>query len=204
MKKILSVLLGLLLTFNTFVIGGCFSAANAAQVVRVAFVFDGKSPANNYFLENFKKSISASMDKGTQVQYPANLVFVGDWTEQGVKAQCDKALKSNATTVVALGYLTSKYYSNVKAKNKLVVTIDQYGLRDFGTGFFSPVDQFAKKIEMFHRLTKFNKVAILMNDSYYNTRKDWNSFIKKKYIYLLGCARSYLQHAGSLVTACGI
>lgn len=180
MKKILSVLLGLLLTFNTFVIGGCFSAANAAQVVRVAFVFDGKSPANNYFLENFKKSISASMDKGTQVQYPANLVFVGDWTEQGVKAQCDKALKSNATTVVALGYLTSKYYSNVKAKNKLVVTIDQYGLRDFGTGFFSPVDQFAKKIEMFHRLTKFNKVAILMNDSYYNTRKDWNSFIKTK------------------------
>ena len=47
--------------------------------------------------------------KGTQVVYPKELVYVGDWTESGVRAQCNKALSSNATTVVALGYISSKY-----------------------------------------------------------------------------------------------
>ena len=181
MKKLFSILLCIFFMLNTFIIGGIFSQPAYAAVpnVRIAFVFDGKSPANDYFLENFKKSITKSM-QGKQVQFPKELVFVGDWTENGVKAQCNKALNSNATTVVALGYLTSKYFSTVKSKKKMVVTIDQYGLRDFGSGFFSQVDQFAQKLELFHRLTKFNKVAILMNDSYYSMEKDWNKFISSK------------------------
>ena len=180
MKKLISTLLCILM-LNTFVIGGLFSqSANAAvPSVRIAFVFDGESPANSYFLENLKKSITKSMP-GKKVEYPANLVFVGNWTEAGVKAQCNKALNSNATTIVALGYMTSKYFSTIKSKSKMIVTIDQYGLRDFGSGFFSQVDQFAQKLELFHRLTNFNKVAILMNDSYYAMEKNWNTFIKNK------------------------
>ena len=181
MKKLLIALLSILFMLNTFCIGGLFSQSAQAAVptVRIAFVFDGKSPANDYFLKNLKTSITKSMP-GKKVEYPANLVFVGDWTENGVKAQCNKALNSNATTIVALGYITSKYFSNVKSKSKMIVTIDQYGLRDFGSGFFSQVDQFAQKLESFHRITNFNKVAILMNDSYYVMEKDWNSFIKNK------------------------
>ena len=181
MKRLLCALLGILL-LNTFVIGGLFSQpANAAvPSVRIAFVFDGKSPVNDYFLENLKKSITKSMGKGRKVEYPANLVFVGDWTENGVKAQCNKAMNSNATTVVALGYIASKYFSTVKNKSKMIVTIDQYGLRDFGSGFFSQVDQFAQKLESFHRITNYKKVAIMMNDSYYAMEKDWNKFIKNK------------------------
>lgn len=169
----------MLLMLNMLAVGFFGQTAEAAHVVKIAFVLDGKSPANDYFLKKFKESITKSM-KGTQVVYPQNLVFVGDWTESGVKAQCNRALASNATTVVALGYLSSKYYNGLKNKKKMVVTIDQYGLRDFGSGMFSPVAQFTQKLELFHRLTNFNKVAILMNDSYYNTRKDWNSFLKSK------------------------
>lgn len=180
MKRFLCLLLGLLL-LNTFVIGGLFSQpANAAvPSVRIAFVFDGKSPANDYFLEHLKKSITKSMP-GRKVEYPANLVFIGDWTEKGVVAQCNKAMNSNATTVVALGYIASKHFSNVKSKSKMIVTIDQYGLRDFGSGFFSQIDQFAQKLESFHRITNFKKVAIMMNDSYYAMEKDWNKFIKNQ------------------------
>jgi len=180
MKKLFSTLLCILM-LNTFVIGGLFSQSASAAVpsVRIAFVFDGNSPANSYFLENLKKSITKSMP-GRKVEYPANLVFVGNWTEAGVKAECNKALNSNATTIVALGYMTSKYFSTIKSKSKMIVTIDQYGLRDFGSGFFSQVDQFAQKLELFHRLTNFNKVAILMNDSYYAMEKNWNTFIKNK------------------------
>ena len=56
MKKLFSTLLCILM-LNTFVIGGLFSqSANAAvPSVRIAFVFDGESPANSYFLENLKK-----------------------------------------------------------------------------------------------------------------------------------------------------
>ncbi len=182
MKRLLCVLLGIFFVLNTFIIGGIFSQPADAAVpsVRIAFVFDGKSPANDYFLENFKKSITKSMGKGRKVEYPANLVFVGDWTENGVKVQCNKAMNSNATTVVALGYIASKYFSAVKSKSKMIVTIDQYGLRDFGSGFFSQVDQFAQKLESFHRITNYKKVAIMMNDSYYAMEKDWNKFIKNK------------------------
>ena len=182
MKRLLCVLLGIFFMLNTFFIGGIFSQPAYAAVpsVRIAFVFDGKSPANDYFLENFKKSITKSMGKGRKVEYPANLVFVGDWTENGVKAQCNKAMNSNATTVVALGYIASKYFSTVKSKSKMIVTIDQYGLRDFGSGFFSQVDQFTQKLESFHRITNYKKVAIMMNDSYYAMEKDWNKFIKNK------------------------
>lgn len=180
MKKILTTMLCALFLFQMFSVAFLAQSAEASQVVRIAFVFDGKSPANNYFLEKFKTSIKNGMDKGTTVQFPSNLVFVGDWTEKGVKTQCDRALASNATTVVALGYLSSKYYNGLKNKRKMVVTVDQYGLRDFGTGMFSPVAQFTQKLELFHRLTNFNRVAIMMNENYYKTRKDWDSFIKSK------------------------
>ena len=180
MKKILTTMLCALFLFQMFSVAFLAQSAEASQVVRIAFVFDGKSPANNYFLEKFKTSIKNGIDKGTTVQFPSNLVFVGDWTEKGVKTQCDRALASNATTVVALGYLSSKYYNGLKNKRKMVVTVDQYGLRDFGTGMFSPVAQFTQKLELFHRLTNFNRVAIMMNENYYKTRKDWDSFIKSK------------------------
>jgi len=167
---------------NTLIITGMFSQPAYAAVpsVRIAFVFDGKSPANDYFLKTLKASITKSMGTGRNVEYPNNLVFVGNWTETSVKAECDKALNSNATTVVALGYMASKYFSTVKNKKKMIVTIDQYGLRDFGSGFFSQVDQFTQKLELFNRVTNFKKVAIMMNDSYYSMEKDWNSFIKNK------------------------
>ncbi len=180
MKRIVSAMLCGLFMLQMLCIGTFGQAANAQQVVRIAFVFDGKSPANDYFLKNFKTSIQKSMDKGTTVQFPTNLVYVADWTEKGVKAKCNQALSSNATTVVALGYLSSKYMSTLKNKRKMVVTIDQYGLRDFGTGMFSPVAQFTQKLELFHRLTHFKKVAVLMNENYYKTRKDWNSYLTSK------------------------
>lgn len=182
MKRLVCVLLGIFFMLNTFFIGGIFSQPACAAVpsVRIAFVFDGKSPVNDYFLKTLKESINKSMGKDRKVEYPANLVFVGDWTENGVKAQCNKAMNSNATTVVALGYIASKYFSTVKSKSKMIVTIDQYGLRDFGSGFFSQVDQFAQKLESFHRITNFKKVAIMMNDSYYAMEKDWNKFIKNQ------------------------
>ena len=180
MKRIVSAMLCGLFMLQMLCIGTFGQAANAQQVVRIAFVFDGKSPANDYFLKQFKTSIQKSMDKGTAVQFPTNLVYVADWTENGVKAKCNQALSSNATTVVALGYLSSKYMSTLKNKRKMVVTIDQYGLRDFGTGMFSPVAQFTQKLELFHRLTHFKKVAVLMNENYYKTRKDWNSYITSK------------------------
>ncbi len=182
MKRLFTFMLGMFFMLNTFFVGGLFSQPAQAAVpnVRVAFVFDGKSPANDYFLKTLKESITKSMEKGQKVEYPSNLVFVGDWTENGVKAQCNKALNSNATTIVALGYIASKYFSTNKNKKKMVVTIDQYGLRDFGSGFFSQVDQFAQKLELFKRITNFNKVAILMNDSYYSMEKNWNTFIKNK------------------------
>ena len=93
-------------------------SANAQGTVRISFVFDGPSPANNYFLDKFKVSIKKSM-KDSNVLFPKELIYTADWTEKGVAQKCNQALSSNATTVVALGYLSSKYMTSLKNKRKM-------------------------------------------------------------------------------------
>lgn len=176
------------LEFGSRGISDCSNSRKKATVTKsvkttanIAFVIDGPSPANDYFLEKFKKSITQSVSQDYNAVYPKELTYTADWTEAGVKKICDKALASNANIIIALGYLTSKYISKVNNNGKFVVTVDQYGLRDFGDEFFSPVSQMCQKVEQFKRLTDFNKVAILMNEGYYKTQKDWNKVLERKF-----------------------
>ena len=196
MKKIMSLILCALFTLSTSAPVLAITDGKTAQKTQktqkvqknktaktnatIAFVIDGPSPANNYFLEKFKKSITDSVSKDYNAVYPKNLELTGDWTEAGAKKICNKALASNATIIVALGYLTSKYINKVNQRGKFVVSVDQYGLRDFGSEFFSPISQTCQKLEQFKRIAPFKKVAILMNEGYYRTEKDWNSVIGKK------------------------
>lgn len=151
-----------------------------ARSIKYAFVFDGPSDKNKAVLEQFKKTITQSTAPDYRAEFPNDLLFTGNWTNESVKKASDKALQSNATMVISLGYLTSKYYNGLKDKKKFVVTIDQYGLRDFGEGFFNPVQQSVKGVYAFKTLVNFKKVAVLMNENYYNTRKDWDKFLEPK------------------------
>lgn len=192
MKKKLSVLLCMLLLWN---FSGVNLLANAAvskaaiqsgvnankHAIKFAFVFDGPSDKNEAVLKHFHKCIAKSVEEDYVAAFPNDMVFVGDWTKEGAKKVSDKALTSNSTMVISLGYLSSKYLTEVKNKQKFVVTIDQYGLRDLGDGFFNPVQQVTQKVELFKRLTNFNKVAILINEGYYKTQKDWNKFLTPKF-----------------------
>ena len=192
MKKIMSIILCTLFLLSTSTPVLAITDSKTAKTQKaqksktaktnatIAFVIDGPSPANDYFLEKFKKSITASVEKDYNAVYPKNLELTGDWTEAGAKKICDKALASNATIIVALGYLTSKYINSANQRGKFVVSVDQYGLRDFGSEFFSPISQTCQKLEQFKRIAPFKKVAILMNEAYYKTQKDWKSFISKK------------------------
>ena len=151
-----------------------------ARTIKYAFVFDGPSDKNNQVLEQFKSTITRTTAPDYKAEFPANLVFTGKWTQASVKEASDKAMNSDATMVVSLGYLTSKYYNHMKSKKKFVVTIDQYGLRDFGDEFFNPVSQSVKGVYAFQKLVEFKKVAILMNENYYKTRADWQKFLEPK------------------------
>ena len=115
-------------------------AANA-KPIELAFVFDGPSDKNQQVLAQFQKTIKIQLLPDYIANFPKDLIFTGDWTEKGAKAASDKALASRARMVISLGYLSSNYYSEKKNKNKYVITIDQYGLRDFGSNFFNPVQQ---------------------------------------------------------------
>lgn len=193
MKKLFSTLLSIMLFW---VFSGVNLVVNATpqstqtiqkagvssnkNIIKFAFVFDGPSDKNEKVLKQFQKTISKSVSSDYNASFPQNLIFVGDWTEQGIKKASDKALNSDAIMVISLGYLSSKYYSQTKNKQKFVITIDQYGIRDFGDAMFNPVQQAVEKIDLFKRLTNFNKVAILINESYYKTQKDWNKFLEPK------------------------
>ena len=155
-------------------------AANA-KPIDLAFVFDGPSDKNQQVLSKFQQTIKIQLLPDYIANFPKDLVFTGDWTEKGAIAASDKALASRARMIISLGYLSSNYYTDKKNKNKYVVTIDQYGLRDFGDHFFNPIQQMTSDFTTFKVLNPdIKKTAILMNETYYKTRNDWNSFIAKK------------------------
>ncbi len=157
------------------------NANKNAKPIELAFVFDGPSDKNAHVLETFQKVIERSLLPDYKAVFPKDLVYTGNWTQQGAKTASDKALASRARMVISLGYMSSVYYSEKKNKNKYVITIDQYGLRDFGDKFFNPMQQMANDVVTFKKLVPdMKKTAILMNESYYKTQSDWNTLVAKK------------------------
>ena len=154
-------------------------AAPNAKTIELAFVFDGPSDKNAEVLGTFQKVITMSLLPDFKASFPKDLIFTGNWTEAGAKAVSDKALASRARMVVSLGFMSSDYYSNKPNKQKYVLTIDQYGLRDFGS--FNPVQQNVDDFVTFQALVPGSKkTAILMNENYYKMHQDWDAIIKKR------------------------
>lgn len=187
LKKLFCVFLSLLITtmytMPVFAIGETkpLQVSPNAKSIELAFVFDGPSDKNAVVLNKFQTTITRSLLPDYKANFPKDLVFTGDWTEKGAIAVSDKALASRARMVISLGYMSSNYYSEKKNKNKYVVTIDQYGLRDFGDKFFNPIQQMTNDFVTFQKLVPtIQKTAILINENYYKTNKNWDAVISKK------------------------
>lgn len=194
MKKVITLLLTCVLFYNTtglaiatpVVLGAAAVKSDKieykknAQTITYAFVFDGPSKKNEAITAQFEKAITKTTAPDYKAGFSKANIFVGDWTEHGAKIASDKALNSNSVMVISLGYLSTKYLNETPNKKKFVITIDQYGLRDMGGDFFNPVQQSVKGALLFKRLINFHKTAILMNESFYKTKKDWNGFLAPK------------------------
>lgn len=151
-----------------------------ARTLVYAFVFDGPSDKNTQVMEQFKKAITVSTAPEYRASFPKENVYVGNWTEAGAKKVANQALSSNATMVVSLGWFVSEALNKTPNRNKFVLTIDQYGLRDLGDNFFNPVQQNIKGINLFAKVAPFKKGVVLMNENFYKTKKDWNAYAKTK------------------------
>jgi len=191
MKKIISAMLSfaLLFCFNgvAFAINDVpppqskIQASPNAKTIELAFVFDGPSDKNAEILGVFQKTIARSLLPDYKAAFPKDLVFTGDWSENGAIQASNKALASRAFMVISLGFMSSNYYVERKNINKYVVTIDQYGLRNLSDKFFNPVQQSVNDFVLFKKLVpNQTKTAILINENFYKTRQDWNSYISKK------------------------
>ncbi len=191
MKRFISSVLSLVLLFAFSGAGFAITevpnarkaiqASPNARTVELAFVFDGPSDKNPEVLKVFQQTITKSLLPDYKAVFPQDLVFTGDWSENGANVASDKALSSRAFMVISLGYMSSMYYADKKNKNKYVITIDQYGLRDFGDKFFNPVQQSVNDFVLFKKLVpNQKKAAILMNENFYKTRNNWNTVISKK------------------------
>lgn len=198
MKKLLSTILALLIGFvfsgSALAIQETPMQAQArlkqakieqmlknAKPIELAFVFDGPSEKNAEVLKTFQQTITTSLLPDYRAVFPKDLIFVGDWTEKGAKIASDKALNSRARMVISLGYMSSTYYTDKKDKKKYVVTIEQYGLRDFGNKFFNPIQQTANDFSTFKVLIpSMKKAAVLMNENYYKTETNWRASIEQK------------------------
>ncbi len=152
-----------------------------AKPIELAFVFDGPSEKNAEVLKTFQQTIVTSLLPDYKAVFPKDLIFSGDWTEKGAKIASDKALASRAKMIISLGYMSSSYYTDKKDKKKYVVTIEQYGLRDFGNKFFNPIQQTANDFSTFKVLVShIKKTAVLMNENYYKTETNWKASIQQK------------------------
>lgn len=192
MKKLLCTVLSILMIFSYS--GGAVWAINEmparaklqpsknAKPVEFAFVFDGPSDKNAEVLQLFQKQITRSLLPDYKPVFSKDLTFTGNWTEAGAKNVSEKALASRARFVVSLGYMSSVYYANRKNKNKIVMTIDQYGLRDFGKDIFNPIAQNVSDMVVFKKLVpNMTKTAILINENYYKVNSaNWNTAFSNK------------------------
>ena len=158
-------------------------ATQNARPIELAFVFDGPSDKNQGVLKVFQETITKSLLPEYKATFPKELIFNGDWSEEGAEKASDKALNSRAKMVISLGYMSSMYLQNKKNKNKFIFTIDEYGLRDLGSNaFFNPVKQYVNDFVLFKKLVpNQTKTAILINENFYKTQKDWHSLIEKKF-----------------------
>ena len=190
MKRIVSMLLALLMMSSTFgqlayAIEDVKKAPAQKQAinapkVEIALVFDSASEKTNSIVNTYKPIIEKSMLPDYQAIFADDLVFKGDWSEEGAKAAADKALKSRAKMVVSFGYLTSEYLSEKKNKTKNVVTVDQYAVRALSDKFFNPVQQSVNDFVVFQRLVpNMGKTAILINERVYKSRNDWDKLARK-------------------------
>ena len=202
MKRIMSVVLTLMVLFSytgaayaiqeTRGAAAKLQAAPNARTIDLAFVFDGPSDKNQSVLKTFQTTITRSLLPDYKASFPQELIFTGDWTEAGAAKVSEKALASRATMVISMGYMSSNYYTAKSNKNKFVVTIDQYGLRDLGGDFFNPIQQYVKDFVLFKKLVPTqSKTAILMNENFYRTQKDWNSIISGK-LKEKGCTQDFV------------
>ena len=157
-------------------------AAPNARSIEFAFVFDGKSDKNAETLKTFQQTITKSLLPDYKAVFPQDLIFVGDWSENGAIEVSKKALNSRATTVISLGYMSSMYLADLKNPKKFVVTVGEYGLRDMGSAaFYNPIKQYVNDFILFKKLVKDqHKTAVLMNENFYKTQKDWNAIVNKK------------------------
>ena len=155
--------------------------AKNARTLSYAFLFDGPSDRNAQILEQFKKAITITSAPDFKANFPKELVYTGDWTQAKAKMLADKALASKANVVISLGYFSSQYLNNKQDRKKFAITIDQYGLRDLGSDFFNPISQSVKGIQSFHRLNKYKKLAVLMNENYYAIKSDWHKEMQGKF-----------------------
>ena len=191
MKRFLCTILSLLLVFSyssaAFAINEMptakarLQAAPNAKSIEFAFVFDGPSDKNAQVLQVFQKTIAMSLLPDFKAVFPKDLVFTGDWTEAGAIKVSDKALASRAEMVISLGYFSSDYYSGKTNKKKYVITIDQYGLRDFGNRAFNPLQQSANDVVTFKKLVPtIKKTAFLVNESFYKQNTHISESIASK------------------------
>lgn len=190
MRRFLSAVLAFMLFFafsgTAFAVQSAapqpkLQASPNARSIEFAFVFDGPSDKNEPVLKTFQSTITRSLLPDYKAVFPKDLIYTGDWSEKGAISASDKALSSRAFMVISLGYMSSTYYAEKKNKNKFVVTIDQYGLRDFGKAFFNPVQQSVNDFVLFKKLVPTQKkTAILMNENYYKTQNNWNAIISQK------------------------
>lgn len=158
------------------------SGAQNLSTMELAFVFDGPSDKNAVVSKTFQETITKSLYPDYKASFPKDLVFVGDWSEDGAKAASNKALASRAKMVISLGYMSSMYLSNKKNNNKFVFTIDEYGLRELGSNaFFNPVKQYVNDFILFKKLVPAQKTAVLLNENFYKNQKDWHGIIEKKF-----------------------
>jgi len=195
MKKVFSLGLTLLMMFmNTSPLFAAtmqqmpgvqskLQASPNARPIELAFVFDGPSDKNQEVLKVFQGTITKSLLPDYKAVFPKDLIFTGDWSDKSAIEMSDKALSSRALMVISLGYMSSAYLTKKKNINKYVVTIDEYGLRDMGsTAFFNPVKQSVNDFILFKKLVPTqHKTAVLMNENFYKTQKDWNSIIRTKF-----------------------
>ncbi len=160
--------------------------------VRIGIVQDGPVIRFPDHLESIKQEILMLTAKEFEVQFPADMTIVGDWTIAGVKDAVDRLLAApDVDLIIAVGFGASEYITHMKdlAKPAIAATVMNAEMQQFpregsasgvtNLTYISPQRDPGRSIWAFQEVVSFKHLAVLVDGLFGQTLPGIDGFVHR-------------------------
>jgi outer membrane protein len=155
----------------------------AKKSLRIGWITDGPWPLQAEITSTFEREITDLLGREVEVSFTAKLV--ADWTSAGIKDGCDRLLSDpNVDLVLAIGLIAANELGRRPSLPKPVVgvwvidaALQQIPFKEGKSGmknlmYLTTPDTVRRDLTIFRELVPFERLAVLVTDSFLETVPD--------------------------------